>query len=266
MEESLDLFTSSNPDIMRKIHLLIVDHDVTRFHSYDMVRYELYKARMSGDKERFYRLNQRYQFMMLSDAKLATVDKTRLFAYLTQSLNTLTYFGDDLTFDEYVEKVGLMAASKDAVITATGVGVTFDSIIYKKNVSTVLLQYKGERYHPSFYDRTIAYEVENILDLDLICGLIEKHNINAIMVSSIHTVTALAFMLANRSHHPTTTFMFPSFGYNFSNPESLTFHPDIAKTLEFLQVKYHYEFGIYDPFTGYNRRRLNHESDDKHSE
>ena len=248
--EGKNLFQLSNRDIMQDPRLLIIDHDVTRYHSFDMIRYILYKARHNNDQEFFKSLQNKYWFLI--DGKHNLDQQIKLMRCECENFNVFNCFDikrNEYNQIEYLHEVCKMSQEATG-ITATGAATRLDMFVYRRNVTTVLLQYKGEKYHPRYYDKTIAYEVENPLDLNVIYKLVTRHNINAIMVSSSKAAIDIAIVLAKAKVTKTKriSMLVGRYAYNFYNEDNKMIYPLYMDEMETLSVRFKFEFGIYDPF------------------
>ena len=78
-------------------------------------------------------------------------------------------------------------------------------------------------------------------------AIIEKHNINAIMLSSMDLAILIAEKLALAGITRSITFIVGNYFYNYEPDTGMLRN---ALLLYRLERKYKHEFGVFDPYTG----------------
>lgn len=239
-------FTDMFPDIMKATRLLIIDHDVTRYHSFDLLRYTLFKR-----EDLFESLNQAYIKMITPHTEIA--EQVQFMRTTVPKFNIFDMFDQDAgvhTTEEYSAKIKEMFSDKLSKITQTDVSTRFDVVFDKQNITGYLLRYKGEDNVPTCYNKLTVYEDPNILTLEAAAKIIRKHQINAVMVCSNEMVVRLMTMLVKSGYTTPITFIIARYAYNFIMDDNKCAAPTYNREMGFFEIQYKHEFGFFDPFSG----------------
>ena len=248
MEETL--FQTSNPEMMDPIRLLIVDHDVLRYHSFDLVRYTLRECVKSHDVDTFKSLQPNFQFLV--NRKHTENEQIRLMRNRMESFYALDCFDvlkDKITLKEYEAWMRSMFASDDELITPTDIGRNFDVVFARSNVWGFLLRYKGDSYQPDFGARVKSIEVGSVLDLNLACEQILINRINGVLVANAQFCIELALKCVAAGIKWKIDFMVGRYAYNFVVEDGKTIMPKYNEEFKNLELKYGFSFGYFDPIT-----------------
>ena len=253
-----NLFRDLYPGITKKTRLLIIDYDVCRYHSLDLLLYELTQARIKNDKKHFSSLYYRYKGMYL-----VTSDIYRKIWYAQRYIrefNVLECFTDHeeyygaTTPEMYTEHLNKMLRDESSHIIPTDINYNFNALFHRDNVDGYILRNKYDRNHPIYTNMLTVYETDNILDISLAASIIIKHNINALMVSSALMGLGIIGILVNHGYTDPITFMFGKYGYNYKYSDEMDdpLYPDYREFTYPLELQYKHEFGYFDPFTKLN--------------
>lgn len=245
-----ETFTNMFPDMMKATKLLIINHDVTRYHSFDLLRYTLFSR-----KDLFITLKPEYQRLIVPHTELA--EQVQFMRTKVPVFNVFDMFNTETgvhTLGEYAEKMRAMIAAGQSVITPTDVSDRFDVVFDKPNITGFLLQYRGEKNRPSCYDKLTVYEDTNILDLEMAAKIIRKHMINAVMISSNEMAVRLVTKLLESGYTQPITFMIARYAYNFHTNKNMCVVPTYNSEMGFFELRCRHEFGFFDPFSGLTYR------------
>lgn len=255
--EDKGFLTEMFPNVMKRTRLLIIDHDVTRYHSYDLLRYQLFRDTQTGDKEHFMSIKPGYQYLLRSGTELA--DRVRFAQNGIEEFNIYECFNKDLginTPEKYTVKLHEMFQDPASRVTETDVGSSrFDTIFDRPAIDGFLLRYKGDPHLPSCYERLTVYEAENLLDLNTASAIIHQDQINAVMICSTELAVRLATRLYQEGYKNSITMIIARYAYNFVySDEGLMVYPKFGEELGVLETSLKHEFGFFDPFSGLTYR------------
>ena len=258
--QGADTFRDLFPDMMKATRLLIIDHDVTRYHSFDLLRYTLFTR-----EDLFGTLKPEYYQLIVPHQEVA--DQVQFMRTNVPVFNIFEMFNKDedaRTPSVYVSKIREMFADKHAKITPTDISTRFDIVFDNPSITGYLLQYKGENHHPSCYRKMTVYESENLLDLNMAVKIIQKHSINAVMICSNEMALRLVISLARSGYTTPITFIIGRYAYNFHMNENRCVLPTYNSEIGIAEIQYKHEFGFFDPFSGLTYRfRFKHQTDNK---
>lgn len=248
-----NLFTSLFPSMMKTTRLLMIEPDVTRYHSFDLLRYQLAMDTRTKNKDHFMSIKPEYRFMLDMSNKLA--DQIHFMQTTVREFNIFDCFNVSLgvtTGEEYEARIHELLKYNLAKITPTDISSRFDVIFDRPGVDGFLLQYKDEPHRASCYNKLTVYESEHIINLDMAVAIIEKHRINAVMISSTELAIRLSSRLIRDGYKDPMTFIIGWYGYNFvkSNDPYHPVRPKFNSEMGTLELNYKYEFGYFDPFSG----------------
>ena len=249
-----NLFQSLAPaNMMKPTTLLIIDHDIPRYHSFDMLRWTLYRD--SVDKSRFEHFTSlKPAYRPLLDIKFPLDRQVKFMQTHFLEFNPFEAFTKDqpgMTDGEYNEELLRLVSNPEVKITPTDVASRFDIVFQRKDISGILLQHKGDLHHPSFYSNVLVYESSRLLDMLLATEIMIKHQVNAVMISSIPKLLLLINNLIERNYTSPTTFIVARYAYNFvPNEKGEMSYPMYYEVLDELALRYTHEFGYFNPYSG----------------
>lgn len=233
------------PSMMQGTKLLILDYDVTRYHSFDFFSYLL------TIKENFMSCDPRFLCGFLK----ATTKEEKVLYYMREC----PYFNPYDNFTNLRDKISrsdmeanLNGCLADLKVTPTDLDERLEVFFQKQSVSGYLLKYTKDPHLPSYSDRLTVYTSDNILDLRMATAIIEKHNINAVMISSVDLAILLAERMLKYNIQRPVSFIIGAYLYNYDSENRVMRQLNMMNRLEYSQK---HEFGIFDPYTGLNFMR-----------
>lgn len=230
--------------------MLIIDYDVTRYHSLDLLRYQLYKSRdfFVGLKEPYASLRTPGPLADQVKFGMDHLDQINVLSCSTATEHVVS----STEYEDYLNQMFQDPVSRQQAIQ-TDIASRFDIVFERPGISGVLLRYKKDTKKPSCYNRLVVYDVDHLLDGDVAVELILKHKINAVMVSSVALAVQIGARLIQRGYTDPVTFMTGIYDYNYIHTAGGKL-PILMKEIATLIERYQYEFGVFDPFTGITER------------
>lgn len=243
--------------MMKKTKLLILNHDVVRYHSFDLLRYQLFRDTQTGQFEHFASILPEYQLFL--HAKTDVAEQVKFMQKHVKCFNVYECFSDPMGITNvaaYTEKIHEMLQAPYGNYTRTDIASTFQIVFERKDIEGYVLQYTHETCKPNWYhDFVTVYEDPFLLNLDAATDIIVENNINAVMLCSSELALRLASRLIDRGYHSSMTFLIGRYGYNFQFDDAGTWTlPIFNAELGLLEINYHYEIGYFDPYTGLTRQ------------
>lgn len=247
--------TYSDPNVLaqQQTRLLIIDYDVCRYHSFDLLRY------LMLDWEVFKTLHPTYLEMFHIYSEVA--DQVDHYRSTCPTLNPLELFSrfENTIYKDLEEHLNAMFSDEKAKIVPTDIGTRFQVIFDSKSVTGHLVVHENDPYEPSFYDSVDVHTVSQLFNLDNIIPIIIKHRINGVIVSSIDMAILLANHLVKAGYKSPITMIIGTYRYNY---ESITIGENQSGMLTMkhqremliLENELQYEFGVFDPFSGLSYR------------
>ena len=240
------------PNVMKKTRLLIIDHDVCRYHSFDLLRYQLYLDTLTGNKQHFKSLKSPYRYILQPDVELS--EKIRFMQNTVNCFNIFECFDDNMgviNSDKYTHQLQYMLCDTVAKITPTDVNSKFNIVFDRKNIDGFLLRYRNDMNKPSCYDQMVVYETESILDLNTAVSVIKREQINAVMICSVELAVHLAARLYKEGYTSSISFIIGRYCYNFiRHDETGEFIlPLYGEDMRTFELRLGHEFGYFDPFS-----------------
>lgn len=232
------------PTMMQATRLLILDYDVTRYHSFDLFRHLLRDEKM---------------FMQCDPAILNLIYKKpideQILQYVRHNQNINPYDNfmstkNQIKITEFENR--LMGHMGNLLVTPTDVGERLGMVFNRPNISGYILRYKSDPYIPAEADLIKTYKSDHILDLRMALAIIEHHSINAIMLSSVDLALFLSQKLVSAGRTSPISFMIADYFYNH-DPETKLLR-NVPYLYQYEQM-YKFEYGVYDPYTGLNMQR-----------
>ena len=225
--------------MMQNSNILIIDHNVLRFHSFDLFRYLLM------EHERFLSLKNAYREFL----KMETVeDQLTYYIKHMDYLDPLMFFDDPKTYkfpDSYLGELKRLLTSKMERTTYTDLRERIGIIFDRRDITGEILHFTDER-NVIQDGRIQVIKNHNLLNANWLADHIVAGGFNAVMVDSIDMAVTLAMKISTP-----TTFIVANYRYNYIYNEKMEML--IPKGLRFqniLEYKYKHEFGTFDPFTG----------------
>lgn len=245
-------FSDLFPDMMKATRLLIIDYDVMRYHSFDLLRYTLFTR-----KDLFGSLKKEYQKLIIPHQEVA--EQVQFMRKNVEELNIFDMFNVDAgvhTSAECAEKFREMFTDKIAKITPTDISNRFNIVFNNSNITGYLLRYTGDPNIPTCYHMLTVYESPNVLDLSTAVKIITKHQINAVMIGPVVSAIELVARLADAGYKQPITVITGNYAYNYRSLEGDEGWkvPFYSREMTYFSLKYRHEFGFFDPFTGLTYR------------
>lgn len=242
VNQTLELF----PQMLQKTKLLILDYDVTRYHSFDLFRYLLL------DREMFMCLKPEFlPFVRLSSG----LDQLWWFIRNNRNINVYDNFSHTdhaVGLTEYEARLAEYNSDEKMYTTLTDVGKQFYVICDKKDISIYWLRYSHEDYHITGDDRIKIYHTKNVMDLRMATALIIKEEINCVMVAYSELMILLIRSLIDNGYTKPISFILANYAYNYDPNIGILRNIPLMNKLEY---NYKYEFGLFDPFSGLHEER-----------
>ena len=250
------------------VNLLIIDYDVTRFHTFDVFRWCLL------DKVLFSDMIDEIKPMVYTSAVADQVDFYRLNCISSNPLNHFKQYRDHPgNTKDFMEQIFSKACTDTKVkITKTDISTRLNVILSNKLVSGILLQYQFDPHVPEFTEvcdiKTEKWD--SITDVRKLVSYTIEHQINAVMCGNIDLLTPYLILLSEKVKTPMQVFIC-KYGYNYEwrypNQKPvrvLRYTPMLAA----LEEKYKYSFALVDSYSGLtyrdgilNRERRLHNED-----
>lgn len=249
------------------VHLLILDYDVTRFHSFDLFRWCMLDKTLYSDI-----IPELAEIRKEITTVADMVDYYRLHAI---SFNPLRHFNQYRDAEELVNKDFLqetydrMLTSEQARCTETDLSNRLDAVFNRKQISTSILQMKSDPHIPGFINtcKVKRQTIDSIFDLDAICETIVSGGYTALICGSAELLLQVLMKLVGvRKYRGLNTVMICKYSYNYEwhklndKPISmLRYTPEFA----WFETNFNINFGMIDPFTGLTHRRAMLKNTDK---
>lgn len=243
------------PSMMQTTRLLILDYDVTRYHSFDVFRYLLL------DKDFFMKCKKEF-YPIIKEGDYW--DKVVFYMENCPNFNPFDNFEDAkaLSIFDVDRMINDTLGQENIQVTRTDLDKQFDVVFDKPTINGFLLQYKNDK-PPSFSEKVKRYESDRILDLRMAMAIIQKENINAIMVSSVDLAVLIAQRMMKHKIERSMTFIIGNYWYNYDPSTKLMRHMQMMNLFE---LKKKHEFGIFDPYGSLHyKRKLEQESSNDQS-
>lgn len=261
MNNEENLFQTLWPGMMQHTRLLLVDYDVCRYHSYDMMQWQLAYDSLHGDPKHF--MSIRKDLRQILDRKIDEAKQVRFAQVKFDQMNIYNLFernpmnGKVITNSEYENKLKEMFRDKKARITPTDISYRFSIVFNRQDITGYLLRYKDDPHKPDFYDQVTPIEVDSLLDIFQLAKIVQDYHINAIMMSSSELVIILISQLIKAGYRQAITFICGRYAYNYQYSEyQKKLVPKFNDIMGELEISHKHEFGVYEPFTGLAHQEL----------
>lgn len=219
--------------------ILIIDHDINRYHSFELYSYLLTK--------------REYFFSSIDTEFLGkfvtqpTLNK-RVTYYLSKSeyLNPYKHFKSDtpITDTEYENR--LNEVLPELHLIPSDISYRLRPLLYNNTVEGYLLKYSNDSHVSDYEELVKVFKTKNILDGAFAISIIQKFNINAIIVSSIELALRIAVKLYELDYKTPMTFYIGIYRYNYDIETHAMKHMSSITGLEYMLK---HSFMSIDPFT-----------------
>jgi hypothetical protein len=227
------------PQMLQATRLLILDYDVTRYHSFDLFRY------VSLEKELFVNCIPEMKPMY------KTRDPYEQLSYYFNHANSLNPYDNFTTTanlkvhdmeDKFNPKLKDEALHKTYTDMYHQLGVIFN----RSGFAGYLLRYKNDPHRVPWEDTVKVYTSDHVLELNMAVEIIKKHRINAVILSSVEAAIILCTRLEADGYHDSISFIIGGYKYNFDS-RGMIKH---IREMNLFEYKRKHEFGIFNPFSG----------------
>lgn len=241
-------------ELKRPGNILIHNHNVLRYHSFDLIRYQIYLDTLDDNdgKAHFMSLDPAYR-MLLEPLKPETIHFMQ--AHVKEA-NIYDCFGISMgiqTMDQYEDRLANMFGSKLAKYTPTDLFDRFDLVFKRDGFTGVVVQYENDDSLPEWTSLSSVQVIRkrHLHDFDWLARLIISKEINCIFMAGLEPAIHLMVELHKNNIRWRTTFLIGRYAYNFIHDEAG--RPIMPRyTSDFLAMEKQYgdELGFFDPFTG----------------
>lgn len=253
---TIDPRFQSNPDMIKDTRLLIVDHNVCRYHSFDLLMWYIYRLSRSGSFDMLSTLKE--SMYPLIDPEATVEDRVVFHKLHARTIDPMDCFNGakPLSTTDYESMLETMMGSGDAWNTRTDISVRLDPLFTRKDVTGYLLRYPADRNRPIYVDNLTVIEDRHVLN-GTVCGdVIATNRINAVMVGSADQAIAISARLVELGYREHITFMIAHYGYNYDlNDKGMPYYPKYNEEFGRLEITFHHEYAYFDPFTGISNDR-----------
>lgn len=248
-----NLFQSLWPSMFQHTRLLILDHDVFRFHSLDLFRWQLAQDSKNKDYAHFISVEPSVRIAWLGGKKVERSQLIHTFQGNNDFVNVYENFlGYEVPSfpDGYEEKLHQLFADEKMPIIRTDLFYTMEPVFSRKDMTTYIMHYKNDSNKLDFPSTKII-PVKTMFDVDAITDFIIHNRINAMMLGSIDICISIIDKLLLKGFKSPITCMTGLYKYNYGFNEMLGCpEPKFNRECGLMQLEYEYEFASFDPFTG----------------
>ena len=224
------------PQMMQSTRLLVIDYDVFRYTSFDLFRYLLTDRQLFGTCDPMMRrlvLHQTFPHQVYRYERGCPY------------FNPYEAFSDHSGMKLLEYEQALTNHFPSLKTTPTELCDRFGVVFDRHTITGYILRYSRDRFELPFDTMVKTYRGNSILDLRMACAIIQKHQINAVMLSSVDLAILLAAKLQDGGITTPITFIIGSYQYNMDYNGMLRLVPEMVA----YEQKYKHEFGMYEPFT-----------------
>ena len=234
------------------VRLLMIDYDVTRFHSFDFFRWALL------NRELFYSVIPPMDQFAVSCQTIA--DQVNFYRLHVESFNPLDNFkqyrnadGNDHPF--LVENLRTMMAHPRAKITPTDLEYRFDIVMDNKMVNGTLLQFTDDPHLPEFvhHCKIECEKWDDILDLNRLAEFTMDRGYNAVMCGAVDILAPYLVRLMAKGYQKRMTILYGKYAYNYDWHVLGEKRVRMMKQTSLfgrMEVSFRHSFASFDPFTG----------------
>ena len=230
------------PQMLQATRLLVLDYDVTRYHSFDLFRF------LSTRRELFDDCDER-----IRNLYHPTVDQLAWYYQNAYSMNPYDHFtklNGIIDASEMENRINNILQDELMRITPTDLNHQLGILFERNNVEGYLLKYTNDPHTVGWSDLVKVYTTDHLFNYNMAIAIIQKHRINAIMISSVEAAIVLCIKLEGYGYREPISFIIGDYGYNYE--------PDgaIKRIREMGQFEYarKHEFGFFRPYAGLKSR------------
>lgn len=241
----------TNRELFKDTRMLLIDHNVCRYHSLDLFSWILNQDAVTNNFDHFSSINP--ILVPWLDPSIYIGDRILHYLRFAWSADPRSFFRSDTlhpTLEEAENELNDMLADPKSVITPTDLNVRFGPVFERKDFTGYLLRYPKDRNYPAYYNLLTVYEDDHVLNPELECSIIRKHRINAIVLDSVEQALRLTLDLQRQGYKDHITFLIARYGHNYEFRNGQPYYPKMNEILGQYEIKYHHEYCYYDPFTG----------------
>lgn len=245
-----------NQLIQRQSRILILDYDVTRFHSFDLFRY------LCLDKSFFMKMDPVYVEMFRGHKPIAEqVDFYRSTCSSLNPFDNFPVYKDQVQPNQLDQYMNSMFKNERAAIMETDLSTALYTVLCSTSVTGFWVHYQNDPHKAGFADAVGLQSdvVDEMFRPKEIAKYIIKNAINSLIVSSVEFAILISSALIKEEYHTPMTLMICNYNYNY---EPFEYKGNQFKQIKHVQTLlnledgYQYEIGMIDPFTGLTRNRL----------
>lgn len=224
------------PQMLQVGSVLIIDHNITRYHTYDLFKVMLL------DKQHFVRiLKKRPEVEEFIRMKNDTMAKLR-WAYTSFTPSFMQdVFGDQ---NNYKKLFNQYLSNEHIQCTPTVMTAGIDTIFENRNICGAYLRQKGDK-RPSFDNgdfkspRHFAmYLTPDIFDVESLINFVNANSFNAVMVDSIQVAATMAYQTKG------VTYIIGTYRWNFDEAGEFMGKEHLNLT----ELSNKNEFGVFYPY------------------
>ncbi len=229
------------PNMMSGSKILIIDYDVTRYHSFDLFAYLL------SNEDNFKRCDLNV-LKHMCDHNVEWNDRMFWFAHNVSEFNIFNLFKDNIINDQNVYEKILNEQFPNLGITTTDIDDRLGIIFQRKDIEGYILKYFKDPHTVPYDNLLKTYQSDSILDLRMAMEIIRRHSIDTIMVSSIEIAMRIISLLIENKNVGNIgyTFIIANYRYNYDKNNL----PKYLLDMNTIEYRYHFTFCVFDPFTG----------------
>ena len=250
------LFQSLSPGVLQATKLLIVDHDVCMYHSYDLMTWYITDYVLRNDLKGLASLDEKYQYLIdynAHDFKHRVRFMQTRFPYL-DPWEAFEHRTAPRDVHQLSDAIHLMFKANWFPRTTTDVALGLGNIFNRKDIDGFVIRYTGDTaFTPRWYNNVGLYEAKELLDTKMIADFIIQTGINAVMVCSIDLAVLICQEIESRKEKTNwpITFMIGRYAHNFVPGKYSGMGVErLGAFMNYYELKYRYEFGYFEPFSG----------------
>lgn len=243
------------PRMMESTRMLIIDHDMTRFHSYELF------SHLINDFDNFTQVDYKFLTELVNQPD----QQHRVLYYMRnmKDMNPLSAFpkllgdSDPEDYSKYEDLLNQEFGKLTKTIP-TDLSFRLGSFFRDKTVTGYMLRYTKDTSEIDYEeDLKKVYRTDHILDLAMAVAIIQEHRINSIMISSSELMVALIYYLYKAGYTTPINFFVASYRYNYDEN-------GFFKNLDYMnkfQFGLKHEFNLIDPLTSLSSMRKQEEGE-----
>lgn len=246
-------FQNPNDLIKRRTNLLILDYDVTRYHSFDLFRYLLL------DRDYFMHLHPiMLPFVQGCKPIAEWVDYYRSTCSNLNPFDNFTHMKGKVSASELDRQLNQFFSDKAAKITETQLNVSLYPLLCSDKVSTIYIKYRNDPHTADCigYTNVKTEVVDEMFCPQKIAKYIMQNNVNALLLSSIDLAVLIAKELISHEYLEPMTIMVCNYRYNYIEVTLTMAGNEVIRVMNhpaeitIFTERYQYEFCAIDPYTG----------------